>query len=32
MIRSSPGGDREGGAGHSDGLLDAVPGEEQLAG
>ena len=32
QVRSSSGGDREGGAGHSDGLLDAVPGEEQPAG
>ena len=32
MIHSSPGGDREGGARHSDGLLDAVPKEEQPAG
>ena len=32
MIRSSPSGDRQGGAGHSDRLLDAVPGGEQPAG
>ena len=32
MIRSSPGGDRKGGTGHSNGLLDAVPEKEQPAG
>ena len=31
-VRSSPCGDREGCAGHSDGLLDAVSREEQPAG